>query len=411
MNLLNTHDIATLEAYPCIWVGFSGGMDSLTLLYCLSQIPHLKNRLRAIHVHHGLSPNASHWQTFCERTCQDLEIPLVVEQIKLNGVSNLEEQARNARYQVFSQLLESGEVLLLAHHLDDQIETFFLHALRGSGVDGLACMPKCYAREHYFVIRPFLDHARQDILDYASRHHLVWIEDESNQQTHFSRNFLRQEVLPLIEKKWPHYRQSIGHTIESCQEYRSFFQMNLSQEPLDLVLLRGLEPLERQQYLRAWFRVYHMPLPNRKILKEIEVQMVFPNRQDMQAEIRWQGYRILAYQNKLYCVQEELFVPDDFIWQDFPKPRGNLHVKIADIGVNIQSIDHVEVCYRKGGERIYLKGHHRCVKKLFQEWKVPAFERERIPFIYVNGVLKCIVGYATVQDEGGMYQFELDFYS
>lgn len=408
MNLLNAHDIATLEAYSRIWVGFSGGMDSLTLLYCLSQIPQLKNRLQAIHVHHGLSPNASHWQTFCERTCQDLEIPLVVEQVKLNGVSNLEEQARNARYQAFGQWLGAGDGLLLAHHLDDQIETFFLQALRGTGVDGLACMPKSYAREHYFVIRPFLDHARQDILDYANRHQLVWIEDESNQQPHFSRNFLRQEVLPLIAKKWPHYRQSVAHTIESCQEYRSFFQMNLSPAPLDLVLLRDLKSLERQQYLRAWFRAYRMPLPNRKILKEIEVQMIFPNRSDLQAEIRWQGYRILAYQNKLYCVPER-FVPDDFIWQDFPKSMGNLHVKLSEHGVKIQSLDRVEVRYRKGGERIYLQGHHRCVKKLFQEWKVAPFERERIPFIYVNGVLKCIVGYATVQDEGGVYQFEIDF--
>lgn len=408
MNLFNEHDVTTLETYSQIWVGFSGGLDSLALLYGLSSLPQLKNRMRAIHVNHGLSPHASDWQVYCEKICKAYEIPLVVETVKLLHVSNLEEEARCARYQVFHQYLGVGEVLLLAHHLDDQIETFFLHALRGTGVDGLACMPKLYARLHYFIMRPFLDISRQTILDYANTHGLDWVEDESNQQTHFSRNFLRHEVLPLIQKKWPHYRQSLLHTIEACQEQRNHLYQEIPKAPLDILILRNQGPLERQQCIRAWFRAYQIPSPNRQVLHQIEEQMIFPKRLDSKAVIRWQGYRILAYQNQLYCV-EEWIVPDDYIWQDFPKPIGNLRVKISDHGLNIQSMDHIEVRYRKGGERIFLKGHHRCVKKLFQEWKVAPFERERIPFIYVNGILKCIVGYATVLDEGGMYQFEVDF--
>lgn len=410
MTLLNPDDICAIETYPRIWVGFSGGLDSLTLLYCLAQIPSLKNRLHAIHVHHGLSANANDWQAFCQRFCQDMSIPLVVEHIKIFASSNIEEQARNARYLVFSQHIQPGELLVLAHHLDDQMETFFLNALRGTGVDGLACMPKRYQKSHYYIMRPFLECSRQLILDFARSKKLSWINDESNQNSRFSRNFLRLEVLPLIEKKWPHYRQSLMHTISVCQEYRDFFHQDIAKEPLDLLALRELSSLERQQYLRNWLRAYQVPLPSRDVLLQIQEQMIFPKRPDSKAMVKWHGFQIRAYQHHLYCI-ETMLALEDKEWKDFPNSFENLCVLVGDKGILIHpESDKIEVRYRKGGEIFFWKGHHRCLKKCFQEWKTPTFLRDRIPLIYVNGVLKCVVGYAHTEEEGGSFQFQSCIY-
>ena len=185
--------------YQKLVVGFSGGLDSTVLLHHLASQPELIGKLQAVHVHHGLSEHASDWQTHCQRFCDTVNVPLIVRQVTIARRGNIEEGARIARYQVFSSLLNEHELLLLAHHCDDQAETLLLQLLRGAGVDGLAAMASIKHFAKAAIARPFLQHSRKIIEAYAKEHRLTWVDDESNQDSAFSRNYLRHHIIPLLQ--------------------------------------------------------------------------------------------------------------------------------------------------------------------------------------------------------------------
>jgi tRNA(Ile)-lysidine synthase len=398
---LSPYIIEHLKTYPKIWVGLSGGLDSMALLHLLSSLQNVLPPIYVIHVHHGLSPHAFDWQLFCQQHCLAKGLHFYTENIQIEGFSHIEEQARIKRYEVFSRLVSPGEALLLAHHLDDQIETFFLHALRGTGIDGLAAMPLIYQKNHFTLIRPLLSYKRQEIEEYAQLHHLHWVEDESNSNTDFYRNFLRNEVLPLIEKKWQHYRETVSHTIHACQEashYLNGIQVNSS--PLDLQHLQAMDDFEQGLILRKWFRLNGLKLPSRKMIEEIKQQMIFPQRLDHQAKINCGSAYLYEFKRHLYCVNK-IDLMYDTLWKNFPNACQQVYAVKAKKGIKVcLGVDKVEIRYRKGGEVFFWKGHHRYLKKLFQAWEVPPFLRNQIPLIYVNGILKAVPGYATLEEDG-----------
>jgi len=370
--------MATLFPFEKIWVGLSGGLDSVALLHFLAQFPDLKPKLHAVHVNHGLSLHAQEWQDFCSKLCQLWGVPLNTASVNIQSSANIEALARTARYQVFLETVAT-DVLVLAHHLDDQIETFFLNALRGSGIDGLAAMPKLYNRSGMTVFRPLLDVERAEIKNYATWHQLSWVEDDSNADIKFSRNFLRAKVLPLLADKWPNYRKNVMHTIKSCQEVYEYFYEDITPDTLDISQLRGKKSLERHICLRQWFKGHNISAPNRNIIKQIEGQMIYDRRQDSNPRIQWNGCSIYAYNNKLYLIKE------------LPHETGDIREALKHL--DISNSDVIEVRYRSGGEILFWRGHHRCLKKLMQEWKIPPFLRSKIPLIYINGIFKGVVGY------------------
>lgn len=406
---LDSKLIQHLETFPKIWIGLSGGLDSVVLLQLLCQYPALKIKISAIHIHHGLSPHANDWQHFCQHLCQYLGIAFETEKVCLKTRSNLEEQARLARYAVFEKKLSEGDALVLAHHLDDQIETFFLHALRGTGIDGLSAMPVVYPKKHYTIIRPFLSIPRQEILAFAKYHQWSWIEDESNQNTDFSRNFLRQEVLPLIASKWHNYRETLSHTIASCQEVSHYLNQHIEIQSPHLLVddLLAVDDFTKALMIRKWFRWHGLRLPNRNIIQAIYEQLLFPKRPDHQAQICWDGAFIMVYRKVLYLEKDDKHFFDS-VWDEFPKDLQGVYAKKSLEGVSISAKDKVEIRYRLGGEKFFWKGHHHSLKKLFQEWGVPPFLRQKVPLIYVNGELKAVVGFATLQEGGSdLYHFLL----
>jgi tRNA(Ile)-lysidine synthase len=185
-----------------ICVGLSGGCDSVVLLHLLSRLE-IGSRLSAIHVHHGLSPNADAWTAFCQDFCRALGIVLVVEPVVVDSDSNLglEAAARQARYAAFERC--AADCLLLAHHRDDQAETMLFNLVRGTGVTGAAGMPVERQLGSFRLLRPLLGVARSDLLAYAAENELAWVDDESNDNPGFSRNFLRHEVMPVLESRFP----------------------------------------------------------------------------------------------------------------------------------------------------------------------------------------------------------------
>src|SRR5690606_11238161 len=185
-------------------LGYSGGLDSGALLQLLAADAGVRQRgLRAIHVHHGLHPDADAWALHCASVCGDLDVALDVVRVEVarDSGSGLEAAARAARHAAFQSALRSDEVLVLGHHLDDQAETFLLRALRASGVDGLAAMRPWRRFGRGWMWRPLLDIPRADLLEHARTRGLHWVEDPSNDSEAHDRNFLRRQVLPLLRTR------------------------------------------------------------------------------------------------------------------------------------------------------------------------------------------------------------------
>lgn len=202
LSLLQDCLVARGDPGDRLCVGLSGGRDSVVLLHLASRLEP-RPRLSALHIHHGLSPNADDWADFCTRFCRDLDVPLAVERVDVAADTGLglEAAARQARYQVFRRC--GADCLLLAHHQGDQAETLLFNLVRGAGVTGAAAMPAARALGPMRLLRPLLGVPRSDIVAYALENRLAWIEDESNADTAFSRNFLRHEIVPALEARFP----------------------------------------------------------------------------------------------------------------------------------------------------------------------------------------------------------------
>ncbi len=212
--------LARLPDTEKYWVGFSGGADSTALLQALYECrPRLEAPLQAVHFHHGLQDGADAWQSQCEAFCRERDIPFHSEKLEISqvGNSNLEEESRNGRYRAVGQLLGKGETYLTAHHAEDQAETLFLNLMRGSGVEGLAGIPGLRTLEKGWVARPLLDFHRADLEHFLKDRQLDWLTDPSNADTIFDRNYLRQELFPLLEKRWPGVVNRLSRTARNAR--------------------------------------------------------------------------------------------------------------------------------------------------------------------------------------------------
>lgn len=401
-----------LEHYCTVYVGFSGGLDSTVLLHSLATLPRLSGKLQAIHIHHGLSANATAWQQHCQAYCESLGVPLLVREVRLKKLGNIEEQARLLRYQTFSEILSEGDGLLLAHHSDDQAETFLLQLLRGSGINGLASMAalKNFAKGE--IARPFLDYSRQTLEVYAKEHRLKWIDDESNQDITFSRNYLRHQVMPLLKKKWPNAVKNIARSAHHCQNAKSNLdvlaradcvELNQSNNTLSIIPLMELQRERLINVLRVWLAENKVRLPSSILLNHLIDELIYA-RSDATPIVQWGSYRVRRYQHTLFLLKPS-YQPKTVIWQwpAFPAPLKieNIDDSIRYVyassskkGVHVPINALVQVRFRQGGELFYWHGQTKQLKKLFQQWQVPPWERDEVPLLYINNELAVVVGYA-----------------
>ena len=203
-----------------IYIAYSGGLDSQVLLHITAAYARKAGfDLTAMHMNYGLSPNANTWQGFCEGQCAALDIPLLCKTVDLDesATGNIEQRARNARYIWFELQLEEIDVLLTAHHQEDQAETLLLRMMRASGTRGLAGIPVSRALGKGHVLRPFLDVPRSDLRAYAEQKYLTWVEDESNFSSKFDRNYIRNDIIPMLLQRWPQASRQLSR---SAQNYR-----------------------------------------------------------------------------------------------------------------------------------------------------------------------------------------------
>ncbi|MGC1854844.1 MAG: tRNA lysidine(34) synthetase TilS [Candidatus Aquirickettsiella sp.] len=403
-------------APACFWVAYSGGLDSQVLLYALSRIVPAK-RLRAIHVNHGWHADSMKWVNSCQQTCEKLGIYCDIVFIDAHSKSgeSPEAYAREVRYGAIAKRISAGDFLLTAHHRNDQAETLLLQLLRGSGLKGLACMPFCQTFANAYLMRPLLDFTRAELFEYAQKHQLTWIEDDSNMNLRFNRNFIRHQILPLVQQRWPQADKTIARVAANLAEAHSLLDevahQDLSEvqgsESKVLVIskLLKLSVKRRTNILRYWLKRLHFPMPSQKQLQQIDV--LLKSRMDASPRFTWGEGQLRRYRDYLYALRlienEKKLLNVGFTAWKFGQTitlstldqLTSKQVIGTGLSYSLLKEKQVDVAFRRGGERFYpsnRQGSHP-LKKLFQEWAIPPWERNKIPLIYYQKELIAVAGY------------------
>ncbi len=435
MTFSPEHLLKILADYPRprrYRIAFSGGMDSSVLLHALVSLgDRLGAPLEALHVDHGLHPDSGQWSAHCTAFCETRSVPLTTCRVdaRHRPGESPEAAARRARYAALKGQLDEEDMLLTAHHRDDQAETLLIQLFRGAGPHGLAAMPPQRPFGRALLLRPLLDFSREALLAYARAQQLEWIDDPSNFDTGLERNYLRHELIPAIKQRKPAVSavlaRSATHFAEAAELLDELAHQDLhalvgslrAELPVDR--LQALEPARRRNLLRYWLRALDLPLPDTAHLLRIE-QEVLAAAVDAMPRVMWRGAEVRRYRNRLFAMLPlaEDRPEGDLAWSgegafDLPARLGTLGITSrTGEGIITRAWRQaaVTVRFRQGGERCVPthRGHHHQLKKLFQEYGVPPWWRERWPLIYLNGELAAVPGLFTCEpfsakgDEAGI---------
>ncbi len=421
---LRQHLLSTLRALPPArryLVAFSGGLDSTVLLHLMAGLGHeFAGKISALHIDHGLSEHSSEWSSQCRTFCERLGVSIELRRVEVTqlGEHGLEAAARHARYRVFDEVLGEGEMLLTAHHRDDQAETLLLQMLRGGGVHGLAAMPLWRPFCRGMIARPLLEQPREALRCHAEGEGLSWIEDPSNFDTGLERNWLRHTLLPQLAERREGIREvlarSAGHFAESSilldeLALQDLAHIEREQATLSVDALRRLSPERCRNLLRYAIRQRGLPLPDHRHLHRI-IEEVLPASPDAMPLVAWCGAEVRRYRDRLYLLAP-LAMPDPLVelpWnreseQRLPHGLGMLRSRrMLGEGVSLQKLQAASctVRWRVGGERLQpvgRAGSHE-LKKLYQEAGVPPWERRCRPLIYLDGKLAQVPGLCSAAD-------------
>ncbi len=421
-------------------VGLSGGVDSIVLLACLKAVARkLRFRLSALHVNHQLSPNAAHWAAFCRRLCRERGIPFDDVKVHVRRGDGPEAAARTARYEVYAR--QDCDYVVLAHHRDDQVETFLLQLLRGAGVKGLAAMPLLRREEGRglrvegttlatrpsslvprpssldtrhstpAILRPLLEVTRDEILEYAKKRKLKWVEDESNQDIYFQRNYLRHEVLPVIARRFPAYRATLARAAHHLAEAaRTLDELAAADGAgwteagsLAADALRRLPAARARNLLRYFLAGHGLTMPGTGRLEEA-LRQALDAKQDARVLVELGEFTLRRHAGKLHLVRSGSAPPAHYekLWRGekeiaLPELGGVLTLAPArGAGISIARLGarSVTIRVRRGGERLQpdCGRPRRSLKNLLQEARLPPWQRERLPLIFCGGALVWVPG-------------------
>ncbi|MCG6199683.1 tRNA lysidine(34) synthetase TilS [Psychromonas antarctica] len=427
-------------------IALSGGLDSVVLLHLFAR---LRERganltLNAHHIHHGLSENGDCWMDFCAALCVTLKIDFTCSKVHLNRQTrtSLEALAREKRYHCLTQSLSENSYLVTAHHQDDQLETLLLALKRGAGNTGLQGIHHQQKLKLGYLIRPLLNFSRAQLADYATCFELHWIEDESNHDQLFDRNFIRHSITPLLKNRWPGIAKSVARTATICQEQQQILDeiaaqdfsasvfYFLNQQALKFEQLKQLSTGRRNNLLRFWFKDNCLDYPSAAQLHVIWTDVVLAT-DDALPVMQFKGYSIRRYRKHLYLLKDlDIAVNrgESVTWQ------GEQQISLADGRVKllfIQDADNhnrsdifkyqenakIEICFRQHlpaqltCQPIGRNGS-RSLKKLLHEYHVPPWLRDLIPFIVIDGELRAAIGLwqcQTSRSEIGVHNLSIVF--
>ena len=402
-------------------LAYSGGLDSTVLLHLLANLRQaLHFNLTAAHIHHGLSRNADSWAEFCLATCTTLNLSLQTTRVKIPADNDLgiEAAARRLRYDALFE--STADYICLAQHQDDQAETLLLQLARGAGVKGLSAMAAIdYQRR---LLRPLLNVSRADLLSYAQQNNLTWIEDESNQNTKFNRNFIRHNILPVLNTRYPAITKTLARSATHLAEAATLLDelaaldalKGLENEALNIGLLQASTASRARNLLRWWIAKNTqvmgkrlefdtlMPnnlIPSTELLTQIftqltqakvdaKIEIVLAKTSDSIISIRrYQGF---AYMTNIPKVKPQHY---NIIWQGEPSltlPDNSQLIFTQQLGCGLAlkhlAIQKLRISYRQGGERFKPDANRptRTLKHLLQKINMPPWQREWCPLIYLN---------------------------
>lgn len=380
-----------------VWVAYSGGVDSHALLDLVIQC--FKN-VRAIHINHNLSHIDTQWQEHCQTVCAALNIPLLCITVDANpnGSQSPEEAARIARRMAWREVLNENDVLLVAHHADDQAETVLFRLLRGSGPKGLSGIKAISKVGQATLWRPLLGVSKSHLLEYATANNLNWLQDKSNFNDKYDRNYLRKHVIPVMLNRWPAAIENINRAAKLCGQLEEFIAPQITQalakisdknQVLDLTALRNHSLQWQQEILRAWLQQQNLP-PSSLHIKSILKQVVNA-RVDSIPEYILANKVVRRSQERLYLLEPSMNTKEEYkiawdLQQPLILPCGTI-LTVADISDDLKFIDKL-----KEYEISVQSSHGRKAKKVFQQHAVPPWERAKYPLLFANDRLVCVIG-------------------
>lgn len=409
-----------VPSHARLTLALSGGLDSVVLLHTLlalrDQYPF---ELRVVHVHHGLSPHADNWVTFCAQLCAAHDVELTVHRVQIarDDPDGIEAAARHARQRIFAAL--DTDFLVTAHHQDDQAETLLLQLLRGAGPKGLAAMAGKQARPGWRAVhlRPLLNVARVDLLNAAREQGLAWVDDESNRDTRYRRNALRQQVMPLLAQHFP----GAGRTLSRAAALQADAAGLLDElalldardavagDRLDCAALTALSVPRARNLLRYFIEQHGQTLPSMRRLDET-LRQVRDARADARVRINLGQMELWRYRGGVYLAPPQLPWAEPVRWQG----EAAIWVPVAGIRVRMDRTDgtglrqavlvagKVTFGVRAGGEqlRLHAGGPRRSLKNLLQEYGIPPWQRARLPLMWCDGRLVWAAGIGFEADLG-----------
>jgi tRNA(Ile)-lysidine synthase len=391
---------------PRVAVAYSGGVDSTVLAHLLVKQRRRFRSLRLLHVDHGLQPASAEWGRHCARQARAWRVPMILLNASIDRArgESPEAAARDARYALLASAMDPGEVLVTAQHRDDQVETLLLQLFRGAGVTGLSAMPASAAWGSGLIARPLLDVSRAQIEAAAKQARLRWIEDPSNADTRYSRNFLRQRLMPLIREHWPGADKALARSAMHMAAAAGLLNERAAQDlaaiadgaGLSVTGLRALPAARRRNALRGFIARHGLEMPEASRLQEMSGPLL-DARADAQPEVRWAGARLVRTGSRLELHKshegQSEFTGKSWRWQNdrrliLDRDAGMLELIMDDSGpVDLARLpSRINVLPRQGGEKLRpgVRARTQSLKKLLQGARMPVDMRARIPLLFAG---------------------------
>ncbi|QCI26268.1 tRNA lysidine(34) synthetase TilS [Buchnera aphidicola] len=407
-----TEFINLINKNQSILLSYSGGLDSTVLLYQLVQwkkkYPNLK--LRAIHIDHQINIKSYHWSKHCQKICKIINIPLIIKQITIPNTNNFQENARKIRYKIIINHMNKNEILLTAHHLDDQCETLFLSLKRGSGLSGLSGIS--YVKkidENKTLFRPLLRYKKKQLYQWAISNNLDWIEDNSNFNNKYDRNFIRNKIIKNIEKKWPFFQKNCYKSMQIFyiqeKSLNQFLDNTLLKHLVfkNILNIQNLQTIQQETQIlliRRWIQKYKKIIPTYLQIQNIYYYLMQYHQKYTKFTIPFKNFKISRYKNMIFQIDKHKSIKKKIIfWHNYTRPL-QLPEQLGQIiqnkyGTKIpkpKKNDLVNIRFQTNKKIIIFQNYKTPIKNIWQYHNIPPWNRNRIPLLFYNDTLIYIIG-------------------